>query len=722
MSDGKFLPRPFRFRKHLIINRRGREKRVGKQKLCAKMKHITFTFLLTVLLSMAGAKSFAQSFVVGGINYNVTSGNEVEVAPYNRRYSGDIVIPETVNYDGTVFSVTAIGNEAFSKCYGLTSIVIPNTVKRIGRYAFYRTEIKSVTIGNSVTNIEYMAFRECDNLTSVTIPNSVTTIDNEAFESCDRLVSVVFGNNVATIGTAAFNGCSALTSITIPKSVATIGGTAFGGCNALSSIAVEPGNPVFDSRDNCNAIIETSANILISGCKSTIIPNGVVEIGYAAFHNIGITSIDIPNSVTNIGDGAFSKCSSLTSIVIPNSVTRIGASAFQDCSMLTSIVIPNSVTDFYYGVFDGCTSLTTIIVEPGNPLIDSRDNCNAIILTSSNRLFLGCKGTIIPNSVTTIGDASFSGCTGLTTITIPNSVTSIDAGAFSGCTGLTSITIPTSVTNIGVGAFYNCSSLTSIIIPNSVTTIENQTFQNCNSLTSVTIPNSVTSIGNYAFADCSTLNSVVIPNSVTTIGNSVFSKCIGLKDVTIGNGLTSTGQYTFSDCSGLTTVTIGNCVTSIGSSAFSRCTSLSSVTIPNSVTEIENDAFNRCESLTSLTIGSSVSKIGSNVFFGSALSHITSLATVPPYCTGATFNDINKSTCRLSVPEGSVDAYKAANEWKDFYNIDGEATGIESMTKNADAKAIESIYDLNGQLQQGLRHGLNIVRMSDGTVRKTMMK
>ncbi len=245
---------------------------------------------------------------------------------------------------------------------------------------------------------------------------------------------------VTSIEDIAFYGCHDLTSIVVPNSVTEIGQEAFGNCPGLTSIVVESGNPRFDSRNNCNAIIETTDNELIAGCKNTI----------------------IPNSVTKIGNFAFGACVSLTSIVIPNSVTEIGHYAFYSCDSLTSIDIPNSVIEIGYGVFESCLGLTSIVVERGNPRYDSRNNCNAIIETAYNTLLYGCKNTTIPNSVTTIDDYAFYGCDSLTSIVIPNSVTEIGYGAFYDCIDLTSIVIPNSVTSIGDNAFCNCWRLTDV--------------------------------------------------------------------------------------------------------------------------------------------------------------------------------------------------------------------------------------------------------------------
>ena len=233
----------------------------------------------------------------------------------------------------------------------------------------------------------------------------------------------------------------------------------------------------------------------------------VTSIGGCAFEKCSsLTSITIPNSVTSIGHHAFAYCSSLTSVTIGNSVTSIGIAAFSGCS-LSSITIPNSVTTIGFGAFK-CPSLNSIVVESGNATYDSRNNCNAIIQTATNTLIAGCKNTIIPNSVTTIGGCAFEKCSSLTSITIPNSVTSIDWHAFSDCSSLTSITIPESVTFIGDDAFENCSSLTSVTIPNSVTSIGEEAFYRCSSLNEVTLGTGLKTIGEKAFADCSKLQDV----------------------------------------------------------------------------------------------------------------------------------------------------------------------------------------------------------------------
>ena len=369
--------------------------------------------IASVVLNSIGIAILLITLIVIGVNrYKIHKGIHWEYTILN-----DSIAPYTIEISGFEFVDE----------YQSSKISIPKKIKRNNTTYL-------------VTNIGEYAFMDCSGLTSITIPNSVTSIGKDAFFGCSALPSITIPNSVTSIGEGAFYDCSGLTSITIPNSVTSIGKNAFYSCSAL-------------------------------------------------------TSITIPNSVTSIGDCAFDYCSGLTSITIPNSVTSIGWSAFSGCSSLTSITIPNSVTSIGDGAFVDCSNLTSIVVEKGNKMYDSRENCNAIIETASNTLICGCKNTTIPNSVTSIGEKAFSGCSGLTSITIPNSVTSIGWSAFSGCSSLASITIPNSITRIEFMTFYLCSGLTSITIPNSVKSIGDEAFRGCSDLKSVKIPKTLTEIG-----------------------------------------------------------------------------------------------------------------------------------------------------------------------------------------------------------------------------------
>lgn len=470
------------------------------------MKRILLTAALSLMALMMPLTAAAYSFMVDSIYYDIEGTNAVVTYRWLNKptYTGNLTIPETVTYNGTTYPVTTIGRTA---CY------------------------------------------LCDELTSVTIPNSVTLIDLDAFRGCSSLASIDIPNTVTQIGGGAFGECSSLTSVFIPATVTKLGVNPFLGCSGLESIIVENGNPNYDTRDNCNAIINTSTNKLISGTKNTVIPNSVTGIDVSAFFGISsLTDIDIPYSVTSIANNAFADCSGLTRFFVPNSVTEIGRYPLQ-----------------------GCTGLESVIVENGNPYYDSRDNCNAIIQTQTNMLISGCKTTIIPSSVTSIGENGFNGISNITSIEIPNSITSIGDRAFEGCTALESIEIPNSVTSLGSYVFYNCTGLTSVTLPNAITEIRSGAFWKCNNLTSITIPNSVTEIGGYAFDTCIKLTSVVIPNSVTKIGGNAFFNCHNLAHVTIGSSVTLIQSYAFFSCANpITVVSLPTTPPRINSNTFDK--------------------------------------------------------------------------------------------------------------------------------------------------------
>lgn len=291
------------------------------------MKKFTSLFLLALLPLMASA--FDAN--VDGIFYNLNADTKQAEVTSGYYTGSSVTIPETFTYDGVTYSVTSIGYQAFWKCYGLRSVTIPNSVTSIGSSAFEVTNLTSVTIPNSVTSIGNNAFQSCSILTSVTIGNSVTGIGSNAFQRCSSLTEVTIPNSVTYISDNAFASCSSLTSVTIGNGVFTIASSAFRYCSKLTSITVESGNTTYDSRDNCNGIIQTASNTLVAGCKNTV----------------------IPNSVTSIGDYAFQYCSELTEVTIPNSVTSIGSGAFRDCSGLTEVYchaenVPNTSSVAFY--------------------------------------------------------------------------------------------------------------------------------------------------------------------------------------------------------------------------------------------------------------------------------------------------------------------------------------------------------------------------------------
>ena len=735
-------------------------------------------------------------------------------------------IPATVTYNGITYSVTSIGFYAFGDCSALTSVTIPNSVTSIGNNAFYYCQsLTSITIPNSVTSIGEEAFKYCESLTSITIPNSVTSIGDRAFRGCssfpvvdnlryaDTYLVEAVDKSLSTytikagtkwIGSYAFSSCYSLTSITIPNSVTSIGEGAFDYCSSLpvvdnvryadtylvealdkslSTYTIKVGTKWIGSRafDDCSSL------------TSLTIPNSVTSIGNYAFKGCSsLTSITIPNSVTSIGDYAFSYCSSLTSVTIPESVTYIGYYAFDYCSSLTSVTIPNSVTSIGGYAFSYCSALTSVTIGSGVEFVgaDAFYNCSALTKTNytgdiagwcaiqwgnssanpicySENLFINdveVKDLVIPDSVTSIGNYAFFGCSNLssviwnakncadpssndyapfyesrstiasfifgdsvehipaylcygmsalTSITIPNSVTSIGNCAFSNCTGISRLSVPNSVTEIGSDAFYNMplvvyggtatgspwgarrvisSSLVEgdlvfedeahtilaqclttatgeIVIPSTVTTIRKEAFRDCTGLTAITIPSSVTTIESSAFYNCTGVISITIPESVITIGTNAFSNVYNIQynGTATGSpwGARTVGGYiegylvydseqktAVVRCHTLATgsILLPQSLIAIEGEAFEDCKDITSINLPESLITIGAKAFSGCNNITSITIPKNVTTIGGDAFRG--CTNMTSVVWNAKNCEG-----YNGSGLWLGVPIGTIGTF-----------------------------------------------------------------
>ena len=525
---------------------------------------------------------------------------------------------------------------------------------------------------------------------------TVTAIGENAFSSHEKLQSIQFPSTLTTIGEGAFSYCEKLKSVSFPTycELSSVGRHAFWGCKSLTSFSfpMRLGGPIIN--------IGAYAFLLCTQLQSVQLTY-VRSIGMGAFADCSsLTSVTIPNSVTSIGDGAFSGCRSLTSLTIPESITSIGEKGFNGCTSLeivvwnaknctlsstplfpdspiksftfgpqvdtipeyiccynsiTSVTIPENVEIIGAGNFRGCDLLETVIWNAKNCTKEQELDWN-IVWTFQ---FLPITSFTFGSQVETIPEHICAFCMGLTSVNIPSSVTKIGEGAFQGCISLTSI-------EVAAGNMNYCS-VNGVLFDKDKTTLIQYPLGNDH--TEYVIPNSVTSIWNTAFSDCQSLTSIEIPNSVTSIGDGVFA----------------------------------------------ACTNLTSVTIPNSVTSIGTGAFHFCESLVSVTIGNNVTSIGGWAFYGcSDLTAITCEATIPPVCGEDVFGEVDKSI-PLYVPKESINAYKNADQWKDFTNIYAIGSSPTAISNVQGDKTIGTKILREGQIV--IRRGENTFTLQGQEVR-----
>ena len=556
-----------------------------------------------------------------------------------------------------------------------------------------------VTIPEGVTVIAAEEFYECPDLIKVILPSTITEISRVSFQECVNLESINIPEGVKRIGNSAFEHCCGLTSIHIPAAT-DVKKNVFTRCTGLRSITVAEGNPYIDSRCGCNAIIDTATDTLVYGCPATVVPDGVKAIGERAFYFCeGLKSISLPEGVTVIGKDAFAGCGDLETINLPEGLERIEEGAFCYCKVLKDIVIPSSVKEIAKNAFADCVGLTRINIPAGttihassfkgcgltavsvddsHPIYDSREDCNAVIETNTDKLILGCSATVIPEGVREIARGAFEHCGELETINIPQTVMSIETAAFS-ATGLKKVTLPDRLTSIESAVFAECDHLETVELPRNLKSICSMAFSKCRNLKSVDIPAGVEEISPSAFEECTSLaairfpeggkvydareginaivkgdtllrgcNGTVIPESVIAIGNGAFTDSV-LSNLTVPKTVVRLGNWVFRRCSILESISVeegspnydsrGGCnaiietatdtliygfgvtvipegVKTIGSFAFTGCSALNEIVIPAGVKKIGEGAFRSCVNLKTVTLPAGVGKFECDVFKG----------------------------------------------------------------------------------------------------------
>ena len=611
-----------------------------------------------ILLALLPVVASAYDAYIDGIYYSF-SGDDAIVTYYENdegsvpKYSGDVVIPSSVTYNGKTYSVTRISNSAFGGCSGLTSVTIPNSVTRIGTIAFaYCSKLTSITIPESVTYLESEIFYKCSNLASVTIKGNVPSIEECTFRECSKLTTIVLPNSLKFIGSEAFKDCTSLTSITIPENVTAISVGAFEGCISLTSVNIPSKMEMIDSSvfENCSAL------------TSITIPEGVKLIHYEAFADCtSLATVVLSSSVTDIVTYAFRGCSSLADVYCYSAIPPgkpsyasvmpdPGYYVFKDCPIDSATLhVPVASITAYRTTspWSEFGSIVAVDVPPSDNIYFHDANVKALCVANWDTDSDGELSEAEAAAVTDLGEV-FKGNTAITSfdeLWYFTGLASIADNAFRGCSALTSVIIPEGVTSIGSAAFCN-AGLTSLTIPENVTSIGSAAFS-YSGLTSMTIPKSITTLKSDVFKGSTSLASINIPDSVKTIESGAFEGCTSLAKVTIPNKLEEIAPNVFRGCSSLTSVTLPGGIQEIGSQAFAECTSLNFLELPISLTTIAARAFQNCSSLATVyCYAEEVPETGDDVF------NNTPIASVALY-----------------VPAASVGSYKQAEPWSGFGSI-----------------------------------------------------
>ena len=524
----------------------------------------------------------AGGAIVPIYTYTLDDANRATITGYSGNATA-LYIPGEI--DG--HEVVAIGDRAFENRTDLRTVMIPDSVTEIEAYSFNNcTNLSNVTLSKSLKYMGGRAFGSCEKITQIEIPKSLDNCGNSGYASyhgpfgaCSGLKKITFEEGTTEISSGLFRGCTGLEEINIPNSVTEIESSSFEDCINLVSVNIS------------DSVIKIE-NEAFAGCEK-------------------IESINIPDSVTEIGESTFANCSKLSNVKLSKNLEYMGGRAFGSCEKITQIEIPKSLDNCgnsgyasYHGPFGACSGLKKIIFEEGTKEI-------------SNNLFRGCTGLeeiSIPASVIKIERYTFADCTNLKNVYFSNGVKNVENNAFTNCTSLTKVNIPDTVDSIGNSAFSGCTNLIEVHLPDKLKETASDTFSGCKKLTTINFPSTLTTIGDSAFSGCESLTEAILPSGVEKIGSNAFKNCKAMKKAVVPDTVSSIGSSAFYGCEALTDITLGSKLKKIESQTFYGCTVLPSIVLPYNVTTIGDSAFVNCTKLTQITVPRNTTSIASNAF------------------------------------------------------------------------------------------------------------
>lgn len=578
-----------------------------------------------MLMCLLVCTSIAHASInIDGIYYNTNySDKTASVARYSK-YSGEIIIPETITIGTSIYTVTEIEDYAFRDCLNLKKVTIPGTVKRIGLAAFdYCTSLYSVTMSEGLTEISWNAFRGCKML-DLEIPNSVLFIGSGAFDNTQWLS-------------------------TKPA------GLVYAGKVVYTYKGDMPSNGKINIKDGTKAIAQNAFNNR-EQLKSATLPNSLTVIGGGAFSGCcNLVSINLPTTITYMGASALSGCSSLESIDIPDSITNLNSYTFSGCSSLKYIDIPENIKTIEHSAFSGCKKLETVTFKDNeapitifrsdiNYKFDIFDNCPLKEIYLGRNLFFSgeteysdskscfqgistIENVIFGSDKTQIEESLFFECSSLSRVVITDNIKAYGERAFQR-TAISSIDISANVESIGTACFDECKNLKVVNVRDiakwcslpplgmdSPACKAGDIHCDGEPVTKIVLPENMPRVNNIEYLK--SLKEIVIPKSAKNV--AVIYSCPNLESVVLEDGLTSFGGIRFNNA--IEKVIVPESVTDVW--CFWGCKNLKEIKLPRSLTTISNNMFNGCSNLTRFIIGPSVKSIGNSSFYGSGLTSIT---------------------------------------------------------------------------------------------------